>query len=85
MLQLIGVRFETDTGIFEANDSVQIMLAVGEIKEHLNLPTKSHLSDVITNIRRILDSEQKECLTIKSEIIRREKLLDKKSETGFSN
>ena len=38
------------------------MLANGDIKEDLNLPTESHLSDVVANIRRIIDAGTKECL-----------------------
>ena len=38
------------------------MTADGEIAEHLNLPTEAHLSDVVANIRRIVEAETKECL-----------------------
>ena len=38
------------------------MLANGDIKEDLNLPTESHLSDVVANIKRIIDAGTKECL-----------------------
>ena len=46
----------------EDDGTVQLLLASGDMKEDLMLPTEAHLSDVVTNIRRILDAGTKECL-----------------------
>ena len=34
----------------------------GELVEHLNLPTESHLSDVVPRLKGILEAATKECL-----------------------
>ena len=41
---------------------LSLMNESGEIVEHLNLPTESHLSDVPTRIKAILEAATKECL-----------------------
>ena len=47
---------------FDEDGACQLMMADGDIKEDLNLPTEAHLSDVVANIRRIVEAETKECL-----------------------
>merc|ERR1719230_2065447 len=39
-----------------------MMDPAGELVEHLNLPTESHLSDVVPRLKGILEAGTKECL-----------------------
>ena len=51
------------TAICYDDDGVlQLMMPDGDLKEDLNLPTESHLTDVANNIKRIIDAGNKECL-----------------------
>ena len=44
------------------DDQVTIMTPEGELKEDLNFPTESHLSDLRGKILAIVDAGEKECL-----------------------
>ena len=51
------------TAICYDDDGVlQLMMPDGDLKEDLNLPTESHLTDIANNIKRIIDAGNKECL-----------------------
>merc|ERR1719319_164180 len=51
------------TGLsYDDEGSLTLMMPDGELKEDLNLPTEAHLSDISTNIKRIIDAGTKECL-----------------------
>ena len=41
---------------------LNLLMADGDVKEDLNLPTEAHLSDVAASIKRILEAGAKECL-----------------------
>ena len=47
---------------YDEDGSLTLMMQDGDLKEDLNLPTESHLSDVANNIKRIIDAGAKECL-----------------------
>jgi|Transcript_44680 translation initiation factor 5A len=47
---------------YEDDGVLQIMTQEGEMKEDLNLPTESHLSDITSKIKQIVDAADKECL-----------------------
>ena len=47
---------------YDDDGVLQLMMPDGDIKEDLNLPTESHLSDIATKIKQIVDAGTKECL-----------------------
>ena len=47
---------------YDDDGVLQLMMPDGDIKEDLNLPTESHLTDVATKIKQIVDASTKECL-----------------------
>ena len=47
---------------YEEDGTLCLMMPDGELKEDLNLPTEAHLSDVVKNIKSIIDAGAKECL-----------------------
>lgn len=47
---------------YEDDGALQILDANGELLEHLNFPTESHLSDIVSRIKAIVDAATKECL-----------------------
>ena len=47
---------------YDDDGVLQLMMPDGDIKEDLNLPTESHLSDIATKIKQIVDAATKECL-----------------------
>ena len=44
------------------DDYLQLMMADGDLKQDLTLPTEAHLADVKANIQRIMEAGNKECL-----------------------
>ena len=58
----IVTKTESTLLCVDDDGKLDIMLADGTMKEDLNLPTEAHLSDVVANIRRIIDAGTKECL-----------------------
>ena len=55
---------KTEFQCLDVDDAGVLMLltAEGEMKEDLNLPTESHLSDVAKTIKRVLEDGKRECL-----------------------
>ena len=47
---------------YDDDGVLQLMMPDGDIKEDLNLPTESHLTEVATKIKQIVDAGAKECL-----------------------
>ena len=43
-------------------DALQLLTPEGEMKEDINLPTESHLSEISSKIKQICDAGKKECL-----------------------
>ena len=58
----IVTKTESTCLCYDDDGKMDIMLADGTMKEDLNLPTESHLSEVVVNIKRIIDAGTKECL-----------------------
>ena len=58
----IVTKTEVTCICYDDDGVLQLMMPDGDIKEDLNLPTESHLSDVATKIKQIVDAATKECL-----------------------
>ena len=51
------------TGLtYDEDGLLCLMMPDGELKEDLNLPTEAHLSDIVKDIKRIIDAGVRECL-----------------------
>ena len=58
----IVTKTEVTCICYDDDGVLQLMMPDGDIKEDLNLPTESHLSDIATKIKQIVDAATKECL-----------------------
>lgn len=58
----IVTKTEVTAICYDEDGVLQLMMPDGELKEDLNLPTESHLTDIANNIKRIIDAGNKECL-----------------------
>ena len=58
----IVTKTEVTAICYDDDGVLQLMMPDGELKEDLNLPTESHLTDIANNIKRIIDAGNKECL-----------------------
>lgn len=58
----IVTKTEVTCICYDDDGVLQLMMPDGDIKEDLNLPTESHLTDIATKIKQIVDAATKECL-----------------------
>ena len=58
----IVTKTEVTCICYDDDGVLQLMMPDGDIKEDLNLPTESHLSDIAVKIKQIVDAATKECL-----------------------
>lgn len=58
----IVTKIEMQCMSYDEDGTLQILDGNGEMLEHLNLPTESHLSDVVPRLKAIVDAANKECL-----------------------
>ena len=58
----IVTKTEVTCICYDDDGVLQLMMPDGDIKEDLNLPTESHLTDIATKIKQIVDAGTKECL-----------------------
>jgi len=57
----IVTKTESQLLSIDEDGGLQIMLANGEMKTDLYLPTETHLYDVVSSIKRIIAAGEKEC------------------------
>jgi len=57
----IVTKTESQLLSIDEDGGLQIMLANGEMKTDLYLPTEAHLTDVYSSIKRIIAAGEKEC------------------------
>ena len=58
----IVTKTEVTCICYDDDGVLQLMMPDGDIKEDLNLPTESHLTDIANKIKQIVDAGTKECL-----------------------
>ena len=51
----IVTKTEVTAICYDDDGVLQLMMPDGDLKEDLNLPTESHLTDIATNIKRIIE------------------------------
>ena len=58
----IVTRQEVTALNYDEEGALTILMPNGELKEDLNLPTATHLAEVATKIKQIIDEGIKDCL-----------------------
>ena len=54
-IEVTGLSYDTE-------GQVTLMMGDGELKEDLNLPVESHLTEMVNKIKMIINTATKECL-----------------------